>query len=110
MVVRKREKDSNSQNVNFGYSEMYKASVSLPEVKLVGIATRTSNAAELTPAKAKIGSMVQQYFQQQIAERITNRKKPMVTYIAYANYESDFRGDYDCFIGEEVSSFDGMPD
>jgi len=79
-----------------------------PEIKLVGITTRTNNARifESDPATNPIAATVQKYFYNSLAEKIVNRKNPGTTFCAYINYESDFTGDYTYFIGEEVTSFD----
>lgn len=89
---------------------MKKTETNLAEIKLVGITTRTSNAAEMDPKKAQIGSMIQKYFGTGIPNIIEHRKKPGVTFCVYTNYESDFTGEYTYFIGEEVSSFGDLPD
>lgn len=50
------------------------------------------------------------YFSQQFAEQIPHRKHPGVTLVVYTDYASDEHGDYTYFIGEEVSSFENVPD
>lgn len=82
----------------------------LGEIKLMGIMARTNNAAEMDPSSARISPTVQKYFHEGWADRFPNRTKPGVTYSAYTDYESDITGDYTYFIGEEVSSFDNVPD
>jgi predicted transcriptional regulator YdeE len=89
---------------------MQKITITLPEIRLVGITTRTNLASEMNLATAKIGATVQKYFHGGLSEKIKNRKKPGVTYCIYTDYESDFTGDYTYFIGEEVDSFDGLPE
>lgn len=85
---------------------MKKESVTLPEMKLVGICVRTNNAQEIDKMKGKIFPCIQRYFHQGLSEKISKRKKPGTTYCAYTDYESDHNGDYTYFIGEEVSSHD----
>lgn len=80
----------------------------LEGIKLIGTTVRTNNQNEINPSSAKIGSCVQNYFQQQIFEKISNRKNPGKTFCAYTDYESDHTGDYTFFIGEEVNSFDSI--
>ncbi len=80
-----------------------------PEIQVIGIATRTHNVNERDPSTAKIGSLVQHYFSQNLSDKIPNRKKPGRTFIIYTEYESDFTGDYTCLIGEEVNSFESVP-
>lgn len=88
---------------------MQKDIIQLASIKLAGITTRTNNASEMDPERAKIGLTQQAYFASQVADKkIANRKNPNTTLCVYTDYESDFTGDYTYFIGEEVSSFDGM--
>ncbi|MBX3487102.1 MAG: AraC family transcriptional regulator [Candidatus Paracaedibacteraceae bacterium] len=89
---------------------MQKASAERAEFKLVGISTRTNNAQifESDPSTNKIAATVQRYFHNGLAERITNKKNPGTTFCVYTQYESDVNGDYTYFIGEEVTSFDGI--
>lgn len=89
---------------------MEKILISLPEIKLVGIKARTSNADEFNPTTAKIPSCIQKYYNEQLFAKIPNRKNPGVTYSAYAEYESDASGKYTYFFAEEVTSFDNVPD
>lgn len=86
---------------------MQKNTVSLPEIKLIGICVRTNNSNEINPDTGKILPCVQRYFYQSLHDKIPNRKKPGTTLCVYTNYESDHTGDYTYFIGEEVESFAG---
>src|SRR5947207_2518378 len=86
---------------------MNKIYSSLDEIKLVSIKVRTCNKDELDVKTAEIMPCVQKYFIQQISQNIPNRTNHGVTYCAYTDYESDYRGKYTFFIGEEVSSFGG---
>jgi len=88
---------------------MQKTQIQLPEIKLVGLKVRTATQRECDTSTAKIGPCVQRYFQEEIAEKIPHRKNPGTTLCAYTDYESDFRGEYTFYIGEEVSSFDDIP-
>lgn len=89
---------------------MQKIITKLPEIKLVGITTRTSLAAEMNLTTARIGATVQRYFHENYPEKILQRKKPGVTYCAYTSYESDFTGEYTYFIGESIDSLDILPE
>ena len=89
---------------------MQETKVSLSEIKLVGIKIRTNNMAEGNPNTAKIANMASQYFQNSLPEAIPHRKTPGVTFIAYAEYESNYKGEYTCFIGEEVTQIDNLPE
>ena len=73
--------------------------------KLVGISVRTSNINEFNPEKAKIGAMVQKYWQEAVFNKIHDRKNPGTTVCAYLDYESDYTSEYTYFIGEEVNDF-----
>lgn len=86
--------------------EMQRESISKPEIKLVGISVRTSYAQEMDKMKGNIFPCVQKYFHGALFEKIPNRKKPGTTFCVYTNYETDYRGAYTYFVGEEVSSFD----
>lgn len=88
---------------------MQKIITKLPEIKLIGIKCRTNNATEMDPTKAKIGSMIQTYFQTYVAEKIANRSSPNTTYCVYSEYDSDHNGDYTYFIGEEVTEVSVAP-
>lgn len=85
---------------------MKQTTVHLPEIRLLGICVRTSYLHELEPLKGAIFPCVQRFFHERLFERIPHRKKPGTTICAYTEYESDYRGAYTYFIGEEVSSFD----
>ena len=81
---------------------MKKEIVTHPEMKLMGISTRTRNAAEFNPETAKILPTVQDYFHNGLYDKLTNRKTPGKTYCVYTEYESDHSAAYTYFIGEEV--------
>jgi predicted transcriptional regulator YdeE len=87
---------------------MKKSRTNLEEIKLVGITARTNTAAEMTPDQGKIGKTLETYFGQNLPEQISNRKSPGKTYCVYTEYESDETGDYTYFVGEEVTSFEGI--
>lgn len=89
---------------------MQKINICLPEIKLIGITARTNYEAEINPETAKIGSTVQKYFQMGFAEKIAHRVKAGTTYCIYTDYEKDHTADYTYFIGEEVSSFENVPE
>jgi predicted transcriptional regulator YdeE len=87
---------------------MDKINVTHLEIKLAGIKIRTNNKAEVIQDKAKIGPMVQTYFQDEIAKQILDKATPGITYIIYTDYESDYTGEYTCFIGEAVNNFNNI--
>ncbi|MES2212120.1 MAG: GyrI-like domain-containing protein [Pseudomonadota bacterium] len=84
--------------------------VEYPELQLVGITARTSNAAEFNPETAKIGATVQQYFQNGLSDKIPHRSKPGTTYCVYTDYENKHHGEYTYFIGEAVSETNELPE
>lgn len=83
--------------------------VNRPEIKLIGLTTRTNNKNEMDPQAAKIGSLAGHYWGQNIATQLSNRKNPGITFSIYTEYDSNEHGDYTYFIGEEVNSFDKVP-
>lgn len=89
---------------------MQKQIIQLPEIRLIGITTRTNNASEMKPETGKIPSMIQRYFHGGLSEKIMNRKNPDTTFCVYTNYASDVTGDYTYFIGEEVMSLEEVPE
>jgi predicted transcriptional regulator YdeE len=76
------------------------------EIKLVGTSVRTSYTIEQAMENGKIYPCVMGYFQSAIFDKIPHRKTPGTTYCVYTDYESDYRGAYTYFIGEEVTAFD----
>lgn len=89
---------------------MKRTNVTQDEIKLTGIKVRTSNKAEFNPSTAKIGATIEQYFKNRIADKIADRKNPGTTICLYTEYESDMNGEYSYFIGEEVTSYDNLPE
>ncbi len=88
---------------------MKKIQVNQAEKKIVGIKTRTNNRLEANSLEGKIFPVVKHYFHQNVAESIPNRVQPGTTFCIYTDYESDHLGDYTYFIGEEVVSFEEVP-
>jgi predicted transcriptional regulator YdeE len=81
-----------------------------PEIKLIGLTTRTNNKNEMNPLTAKIGALAGRYWGHNMNQLIPNRKNPGVTLSVYHEYESDEHGEYSYLIGEEVSSFADIPE
>ena len=84
---------------------MNKTLINLPEIKLLGLKTRTNNRDELDVDKAKIGGVVASYFANNITDKIQNCLKKEQNFSVYSGYESDFNGDYDYLFGKQVASF-----
>lgn len=91
---------------------MKQVTIKLPAIKLIGITTRTNNKHlfESDPATNKVAQIVQKYFHGALPDKIPQRKKPNVTYCVYTDYENDHHGDFTYFIGEEVDSFEHLPE
>ena len=89
---------------------MEKQQLNVPETKLMGIQVRTHYQYELNPMTSKIAGCVQRYWQEGIADRLINRANPGRLFAVYTDYESDHTGGYTYFLGEEVSSFDDLPE
>lgn len=88
---------------------MQKKLLQVAEIKLVGLSVRTNNRQEMDPSMAKIGSVMGQFFGQNIASSIPDRQHPGVTIAAYTQYDSDEHGDYTYFLGEQVTAFTQVP-
>ncbi len=80
-----------------------------PVKYLAGLKVRTSLAQEMEPGKGVIGATFGQFMQGQMAEQLTNRVQPGVTFACYCEYESDEHGEYSYFVGEQVESLDNIP-
>lgn len=87
---------------------MQKELTNKPEIKLVGLTARTNNQNEMNPQTAKIGKLAGRFASEGIANQISNRTNPGVTFSVYTEYDSNEHGDYTYFIGEEVSSFENV--
>ena len=100
-----------SRNVNkrSRTTEMEPKLVNAPEIKMIGIQARTTNLMESDPATAKIPGLWGQFFQEQIAAKIPNRKTPGPVLAAYTEYDSDFTGPYSLTVGAEVTDLTSVP-
>ncbi len=87
-----------------------KVKTQLPEIYLVGVSTRTTFGAETDPESSNIAPVVQRYLETMLSEKITHRANPGVTYSVYTEGDGTFEGEYTYFIGEEVTSFDSVPE
>lgn len=95
-------------NLTYNGKIMKKELIQKPEIKLMGISTRTNNKNELTK-DAKIPQMWMRYLSENISSMIPNRKNPGVTFSVYTDYENNENGEYTYFLGEEVDSLDNEP-
>ena len=89
---------------------MKASKIKLEEKKIVGLSVRTNNKKEGDLSKAEIPKLISQYFNDNIATKILNKKNPCTTIFGYTNYESDIYGDYTYFVGEEVIDFYDIDD
>ena len=89
---------------------MEQALITLPEIYLVGMSVRTSYAKELDKINGHIFPLVRKYFHETNLTPVSNRKKPGATFCVYTDYESDHKGAYTYFIGEEVTALDSLPE
>lgn len=88
---------------------MKKELVTKTEMKLVGLSVRTNNKNEMNPQTSKIAELAGRFWGQNIANQISNRQNPGVTFSVYTEYDSNEHGDYTYFIGEEVNAFENIP-
>lgn len=84
--------------------------VSMPAVKLVGLAVRTNNTDEMNSATAKISQTIKTFFSQQMMDRIAHRLPNSRLFSVYSQYANQHHGDYTYFFGIEVTDFAGQPD
>jgi predicted transcriptional regulator YdeE len=79
-------------------------------MNVIGIATRTTNAAESDPATASIGKLWTRFYQEGLSDRIPGRIDSSTILGVYTNYESDYTGAHTLLIGSEVEQLDVIPD
>ena len=85
---------------------MQETKITLAEIKLVGTKKiRTNNNAEFDSQTAQIGTTIQKYFSENYPNKIEHRANPGKTFAVYFEYESNHKGEYSYFIGEEVTEF-----
>ncbi|MFC5405745.1 GyrI-like domain-containing protein [Cohnella soli] len=72
-----------------------------PSFTLAGVATVTTNAAELSGA-GKIGKLYEQYYSQNIGERLAPQQLQSGSYGCYFNYEDGVAGKYEVMVGVHV--------
>jgi predicted transcriptional regulator YdeE len=89
---------------------MEKIQLQLPEIKLMGIRVRTSYTEELSPMTSKIATCVQRYWQEGVFNQLVHRVNPGRLFAVYSEYESDEKGSYTYFLGEEVSTLESVPE
>jgi predicted transcriptional regulator YdeE len=80
-----------------------------PEIKMIGVAMRTTNRLEADPATARIPRFWQHYFEEEVEEQIPNKVDSSKRYVIYTNYESDYTGEYTYIIASEVRCLTCVP-
>jgi len=70
---------------------------------VVGLATRTTNADEADPSKARIGELWGRFTTQNWAERLGQGVAFGPTIAVYSAYESDVSGSYQILVGREIA-------
>ena len=83
--------------------------VTRDEIVVVGIATRTSNSAEMEGAGA-IPALWGRFWGDGVAASIPNRTNVQQTVAVYCDYEGDETGAYTLIVGCEVSDATTVPD
>ncbi len=81
----------------------------IAEMRVIGLALRTSNAKEGNPATAQIGGLWRKFLEESLIEKIPNRKDEGVILGVYTNYESDHTGLYSLVVSAEVTRLDSIP-
>ena len=78
--------------------------VERPATRVVGLAIRTTNAAETDAATARIPGLWRQVLEEGVPERISGSVHPGVLAAVYTAYEPDERGPYTLVVGAEVGA------
>lgn len=64
-------------------------------LQLAGIRTRTTNAAECSPATARIAPLWQRFFAERVAQSVAGYTPQSALYGVYSGYETDATGAFD---------------
>lgn len=80
---------------------MKRSEVSMESFRLIGIKTRTTNAAEMS-GEGRIASLWNRFFSEGILAQIPGKMDQAVLAV-YHHYESDAAGAYDLMIGAKVA-------
>ena len=83
--------------------------VQLPEIKLMGMSTKTNNRLEASIHTSGVHKLFMDYFVKGACQQVKNKISQGKLYVVYTEYESEMHGDYTCFIGDEVSDFEDAP-
>jgi predicted transcriptional regulator YdeE len=85
-------------------SQMQITEKTLPEIKIIGIEIRTSNAEAMNT----IGSHWNKFFSEGIKDKIPNKVSEEIIAL-YCDYEGDYTKPYNFVIGCKVSRIDNIP-
>ena len=72
--------------------------------RIAGLATRTTNADEADPSKARIGELWGRFTTQNWAERLGQAGAFGPTVAVYSAYESDVSGSFQILVGREIAA------
>ena len=73
-----------------------------PAFQAMGLATRTTNALEMNSATARIPTIWQRFFAENVGAAIPHRTHPQNLLGVYTNYVSDHTGEYSMIVAAEV--------
>jgi predicted transcriptional regulator YdeE len=76
---------------------------------VLGLATRTTNAAEAEPATARIGKLWQRVFATGVPGRVPAPADPGRPHAVYTDYESDHHGEYTLVVGAAARGLEPPP-
>jgi predicted transcriptional regulator YdeE len=77
--------------------------IQVPAFRLMGLATRTTNALEMNSAIARIPTIWQRFFAENVGAAIPHRTHPQNLLGVYTNYVSDHTGEYSMMVAAEVN-------
>ena len=72
-------------------------------IAIAGISVRTTNAAEFSPATAKIAELWGRFFSEGLYDKLPGKLATSPVYGVYSNYESDYMGAFDVTAGVAAS-------
>jgi len=84
--------------------------ISLPAIKMVGLACRTRNQFETAESSARIPQVWEDFYDKKAIHKIENIKNPNCIMGVFTKYESDQDGFYTMILGTEVKEFGHIPE
>lgn len=84
--------------------------VQKPDMQVIGITTRTTNADEMKEHAAKIPALWGRFMQGQVSAAIPHKINAFPILAVYYDYESNEHGAYSQLIGHEVTSLAEIPE